>query len=232
MFMRMNSVAAALLASAFFGITSAQAALVSYSDAASWNSAVPSKTTVTIPEPPNAPDGSVPGYLFLNDSASFGGVTFSVDPNAGNFFQICTAFPADTTVFVPVLSFQTVTPGVQTLAEILITFAAPVKAFSLNFGTFDGEQVNFQLSTGDQFGSPSTGGSYAVPGFVGITSSTAFNTVLVSSTDEALNLNNLSFDSPISAVPETSTWAMMLLGFAGVAWLGSRRLRKSHLRTA
>jgi hypothetical protein len=43
-----------------------------------------------------------------------------------------------------------------------------------------------------------------------------------------------SFDSSVSGdasgtVPEPSTWAMMLLGFAGLAYAGLRRGRKAHL---
>jgi hypothetical protein len=36
----------------------------------------------------------------------------------------------------------------------------------------------------------------------------------------------------IAAVPEPSTWAMMLLGFAGIGFLGYRRKSRLALRTA
>ena len=44
--------------------------------------------------------------------------------------------------------------------------------------------------------------------------------------------NNLRTDgivdlARISAVPEPSTWAMMILGFAGVGYMAYRRWRKS-----
>jgi hypothetical protein len=41
--------------------------------------------------------------------------------------------------------------------------------------------------------------------------------------------NFLGQDGPIAAVPETSTWAMMILGFAGVGFMGYRRSRKSTM---
>ncbi len=39
---------------------------------------------------------------------------------------------------------------------------------------------------------------------------------------------SLRIDGVTSAVPEPSTWAMMLLGFAGVGFMGYRRSRKDH----
>jgi len=39
-----------------------------------------------------------------------------------------------------------------------------------------------------------------------------------------------SFTVTVAAVPEPSTWAMMVLGFAGLGFAGYRRSRKSHAR--
>jgi hypothetical protein len=36
--------------------------------------------------------------------------------------------------------------------------------------------------------------------------------------------------SPSAAVPEPSTWAMMMLGFAGLGYAGSRRVVKSRAK--
>jgi PEP-CTERM motif len=38
------------------------------------------------------------------------------------------------------------------------------------------------------------------------------------------------FESDISTVPEPSTWAMMLIGFAGLGFAGYRRTRKGHAK--
>jgi hypothetical protein len=225
MFMRKNSVAAAL-ASVFFGAASAQAAPVTYSDFASWSGAVSNTTTVVIPEPSSA-DGF--DYFGTGDGlAVYGGVKFSTSAalSNGNFFNIGPATPADPPVLSPVLSSQTQVPGSLILANILITLTGQVNGFALNFGTFDGSAVTFLLSNGDQFTLNSLGGSYAVPDFFGITDQTPFNSVLVTATDEALNLNNVSFDAPVSAIPEPSTWAMMMLGFAGIGLLGYRQSRR------
>jgi hypothetical protein len=50
----------------------------------------------------------------------------------------------------------------------------------------------------------------------------------------ALNLgkNTLSFDASLFVVPEPSTWAMMLLGFAGLGFVGYRRTRRAKPQAA
>jgi hypothetical protein len=50
----------------------------------------------------------------------------------------------------------------------------------------------------------------------------------------ALNLgeNTLSFDASLFAVPEPSTWAMLLLGFAGLGFVGCRRTRRAKPQAA
>ena len=49
----------------------------------------------------------------------------------------------------------------------------------------------------------------------------------------ALNpVNSLSFDFSIFVVPEPSTWAMMLLGFAGLGFVGYRRTPRAKPKAA
>ena len=43
---------------------------------------------------------------------------------------------------------------------------------------------------------------------------------------------NLSIDLTSSVIPEPSTWAMMLLGFAGLAFLGYRQTRRAKPQAA
>jgi hypothetical protein len=48
--------------------------------------------------------------------------------------------------------------------------------------------------------------------------------VLLSSTSPAFEIDNLQVDNALtSPVPETSTWAMMILGFFGVGFMAYRR---------
>jgi hypothetical protein len=58
----------------------------------------------------------------------------------------------------------------------------------------------------------------------------AFEDVIASVSD--LNYQDLQFymsTGPIGAVPEPSTWAMMILGFAGVGFMTYRRRRNAAL---
>jgi hypothetical protein len=63
-------------------------------------------------------------------------------------------------------------------------------------------------------------------------------TFAVGTTDDlgskiALNpTNTLSFDFSIFVVPEPSTWAMLLLGFAGLGFVGYRRTRRAKPQAA
>lgn len=211
--MRMNSVAAALVA-AFFGVTSAQAALVTYSDFGTWNAAVSTTTaTVTIPNPLED------GYDYFGTgtaSVQFLGVTFSTNGNLsdGNFFNVGPSY-VDGDGSPAVLSSQGQSFG---QSNLLITLTSPTTAFSLNYGTFDGSDVTFLLSNGDMFvrqGPEDLG--YAASGFAGATAS-PFTWILITSDDVALNVNNLVY-----GVPEPSTWTMMILGFMAIGFLVRRR---------
>jgi hypothetical protein len=44
--------------------------------------------------------------------------------------------------------------------------------------------------------------------------------------------NTLSFDFSIFVVPEPSTWVMLLLGFAGLGYLGYRQTRRAKPQAA
>jgi hypothetical protein len=160
-------------------------------------------TVVPIPDPtPNA-------YIYFGNgdaSVTYDNVTFSqsLALGNGNFFNVGQLFSGDPAV----LSSQQQTAGV---ANILIDLPRFTKALSFNYGTFGGSSVNFQLSNGASFTQGSTGSGYATPDLFLTTGPKAFNSVLVTSTDGVLNLNNLSY-----AVPEPATWAMMLIGFAAL----------------
>jgi hypothetical protein len=67
--------------------------------------------------------------------------------------------------------------------------------------------------------------TYNASAYVGGSSSLAFPSNLYSDTTGYFGPN-------ISAVPEPSTWAMMLLGFAGLGFAGYHRIRKDRLALA
>lgn len=222
--MRINSVLAAALASVFFGAASAQAAPVTYSDFASWSNAVSGTATVTIPNPSSQADSIYPATVTYG-GVSFAGSATDPDPDRSGFFNVGPSYPTGQPTHPAVLAMNQLDFGV---VSILITLAAPVTAFSLNFGTLD--FVNFAvdfLVNGQTFTIDSTPTVYQPNGFFGVTDLTPFTTVLVSSESENLFINNVAFGAAVSAIPEPSTWAMMILGFAGIGFLSYRRSRRS-----
>jgi hypothetical protein len=180
-------------------------------------------TTVTIPDP--SPD---PFIFFGSGDASvtYGGVTFSQSATLsdGNFFNIGPGFSGSPAV----LSSQEQSTGV---ANILVTLPAPVTFFSLHYGTFGGSDVNFTLSSGPVFTQASTGSGYAVPDFFSKSESTPFTSVLLTSIDGVLNLNNVSFGS-VGATPLPSTWTMLIVGFAGVGFMAYRGTKRDAVAVA
>ena len=218
MFMKMNSAALGAALMLFAGTVNADAGLVPYADLASWNAATASKTTIIIPNP-SSPSGfdSFPG-----GSVSYGGVTFSSDLTTynGGFFNVGPVYSS----LPAALTAQQV--GFD-LVNIKITLAGPVTSFSFDFGTFDGYDVTILLSNGNTATKSSTANGFATSNFFGITDTTPFTSVLVTSGTESLSLNNVRFGVAVSAIPEVSTWAMLILGFAGLGLAGYRRSRRS-----
>jgi hypothetical protein len=194
---------------------------ITYTDFASWAAADPGYLTVTVPDPaPNA-------FTYLgtgNTSVTYSGVQFSQtgDSATGPFlFDIGSLDSGD-----PAVLSSAPQPGGTGEANILITLPESVTGLALDYGTQDGSSTTFTVSDGTVITQPSTnGGSFAVPDFFGVTNSTPFNSVLVTTLDPDLNLNNISFlpASPGSAVPEPAAWPV-LAGCLGL--LAANRLRR------
>lgn len=218
MLMKTNSavLAAALLLS---GTINAGATAIVYTDPASWSMAVPSSTALAIPEPAS-------GFQYFDTgSVKYEGVSFSTSAVLSNgfLFNVGSAFSGSPAV----LSSQQQTEGA---ANILITLAAPVKAFSLKFDTYDGVDdqifngavVSFKLSNGNTLTLGSAGDAYDLGSFFGVTDDTPFQTILLTSLAPALNINDLNFGAAVAPIPEPATWVMLLLGFVGIGIFGAR----------
>jgi hypothetical protein len=171
-------------------------------------------TTVTIPDPAPNP------YIYFGSgdaSVTYDGVTFSTSAilSDGAFYNVGVVFSGDPAV----LSSQEQSVGV---ANILITLPVVADAFSLDYGTFNGSAVTFLLSNGDSFTQGSTGSSYATPDFFDVTGHGDFTSVLVTSGDYVLNVNNIDY----SAVPEPLTLSLFGAGLLGLGALRRRKARK------
>lgn len=115
------------------------------------------------------------------------------------------------------------------------TFGSAITAFAIDINTFAPEAGSYSvlLNNGGVGGSifetfPGTGTGQ----FIGLTSTTPFTSITVNAaSDFSYTLDTLIYGSsaPIigSAVPEPSTWAMMLLGFGIVGYTIRRRSNES-----
>ena len=163
-----------------------------------------SAATVNIPNPAG---GAYDFFGSGDASVTYDNVTFSTSAalGDGNFYNVGPAFSGNAAV----VSDQQASSGLE---NILITLPQFTKAFSLNYGTFDGSAVEFTLSNGATFSAGSTGSGYGTPDFQSF-SSTPFDTVLLTTqTAEILNVSSVTY----GGVPEPTTWAFMLVGFAGL----------------
>jgi len=206
----------------FFGVAPpADAGLVTYTDYASWSSAVTGISTVTIP--------NVTAYLGqASTSATFDGVTFSTDEALGNprMFTVSTAI----TTTIPVFSVQQTTVG---LNHLIITLPEPMFAFAFNFGTFSRfapiniivPGIGEHLSTADREVRLGTGDGYATTEFLGAIKSNPFQTIyLVTDKSNVMNVGNVAYANADAApVPEPGALALFGLGSLGVVRLARRR---------
>jgi hypothetical protein len=123
---------------------------------------------------------------------------------------------------------------------LIVTFNQPINNFQIDilnanpgaYEMFDnaGHTAFFTLAT--------SGGSVQTEGFAAAGSTVSIeylpiSTVPTNQTFWDFAIDNVTFNQPLtSAVPEPSTWAMMILGFAGVGFMAYRRKSKPALMAA
>ena len=114
------------------------------------------------------------------------------------------------------------------------SFAAPISAFG---AYVTGGQLTQTLTFADRtsqvievpHGAIGAGGMV----FIGFTDfGKSITAVTLNTSSDSVGIDDVFFDRPVAAVPEPSTWAMMILGFAGVGFLAYRRKSTSALMAA
>ena len=170
-------------------------------------------TTVVVPDPSPEP------YIFYgmgDASVTYSGVLFTQQLALGNanLFDVGPLFSGDPAV----LSSQEASVGVE---NILITLPNATSFFSVNYGTFDGSAVTFLLGNGDSFTQGSTGAGYLTPDFFSVTD-TPFSTVLITSPDFVLNINDITYNG--TSTPEPGTLVMLGSGIIGLAGVLRRKI--------
>ena len=153
------------------------------------------------------------GFGGVNDT-DFGGVYgFNVTSGGANWFGFPNTNSADseaTFAFdAPTNAFGFYTTGVQSfaVAELTVTFN-------------DGVSQSFDLPVNVNGGAS----------FFGFIDSEAFTSVTITSVSngdgtDLWGIDNVSYNLASGAVPEPSTWAMMLAGLAGLGFFGYRSKR-------
>ena len=159
-----------------------------------------------------------------------GGATFSgsavIMNNEGQASNGLYAEPYnDTTNYMAVLG-----GGAETIA-----YSAPKTSFGLYWGSVDTYNI-LQFLNGSTVVAGITGAnvtplmdnggqsSYASNGYVLISGLPAFTSVVMTSSS-----NSFEFDNVAAGAPEPSTWAMLGIGFVGLASFATRRGRKHRL---
>jgi hypothetical protein len=180
-----------------------------------------------LPYPDSFGSGTYGSFNPLSGFSSLQGVSFSttnlngaVDVNSGNNYT-------------PDFSFKYAISSVYDgpLANVLlITLPTPKTAFGLDFNTlFSTTTATFTLSNGFTTSIPTTA-TVGSSEFLGFVSTTPFDTISLSVPNgQAWIIADFTM---ASAVPELSTWAMMILGFAGVGFMAYRRKSKPALMVA
>jgi len=193
--------------------------------------APPSGTVVTFDESgvPLVTYGlTTPSGSFTEDGVSFSGSGIVMNNFGGDSEGIYAQPFGDPTNYMAVLGGDSETISYSQLDSEFGLYWGSVDTYnSLEFydgttlvATVTGGEVAPLLADGGQ-------GSYASNGYVFISGLPAFNSVVVSSSQ-----NSFEFDNVTAGVPELTTWAMMLLGFAGLGFVGYRGTKKNTAAVA
>jgi PEP-CTERM motif len=218
------------LLTGLFWTAAGNAATVVYSAPAAFNSATTGLTlgnftSVPTPNAGNPGQGTFGSYNPLSGYSSLQGVSFGTTNLNGNvnvnsaFFYSSSDLP---TPYAVNSVYSGSAPDVLT-----ITLPGAETAFALDFTTlFSSTTATFTLGNGFTTSVGSTVTYPNAPEFLGFVSDVPFTTITLSvPSQQSWVVQDFEYGSSISAVPEPSTWAMMLLGFVGVGFAAYRRKR-------
>lgn len=105
------------------------------------------------------------------------------------------------------------------------TFDAPVHSVGLDLMTVVGFGRDVEVEIGG-FKQVVSTANFGTRTFFGLTSDAGFSTFKITSRSALGLFDNLSFGGLSSAVPEPSTWAMLITGFGGVGAMMRRSRRR------
>ena len=173
------------------------------------------------------------GFTVVDDFTTVAGLT-------GSNFQIKVP-PADSSGAPPANSSPAGTSYLSVLGggSATYTFTGPVTAFEFDFGSLDSYNTLTFVSTaglttvipGTTFTNPANGDQHAA-GTNGLfmvsgTGGDTFSSVTFASSQNSFEVDNLAV-----AVPEPTTWAMMIFGLGGIGAMLRRRRGFSAAQTA
>jgi hypothetical protein len=162
----------------------------------------------------------------LTQSATVTGVNFGAWTNAGNLITTVDFGISTTDTSFPINGTATVTSGSLISGAGLGFFDVRLDSFATG---------NISLAAGTYYlvlQNAATNGGNAAFWDVNSGPSTASFAVNGTFIESIPSSNSFQILGVTSAVPEPSTWAMMLLGFAGIGFMAYRRNSKPALRAA
>jgi hypothetical protein len=192
----------------------ALAGVLEYTSASSFSAATASSTTYNF-------DG-----LVSDDSFTYQGKSLSVGPatfNGNGELFLIGANAGLGEYGVPYLSLQYGNPNTLIVSTHLTT------AIAFNYGSYYNINDILMITLSDEsvfdISLPSV---QSKAEFVGVTSSTPISSFSFvdksNSSNEVLDITDFTLGTAASAVPELSTWVMMLLGFAGAGFAAYHKL--------
>lgn len=185
----------------------ATAAVTVYNNLASFTGALSSSQTVDFNSLGNGFYGG-PGFGGVGQVTA-GGVTVTTTTSF-LFSQANNAYGTGTN-----LSAQQFSP-----TSVNVLLGSPITAFGFNYST----RTPVTIAVGGHLLSANSS-PFPNLGFIGFTADSPFSNLSISVPGDGIDLDNFTFGvaTPIAAVPEPSTWGIMIVGFGMVGMAARRR---------